>query len=119
MIFYLIYMEIIFHVFAFNDFNVLYPIISVVFIAINVNVFCSLFSEKINKILTIIAMIFILVLYATQYVYYELIGGVFSLSSITLAGQAAEAYQNVLNCILSNWYVFLLMILPLVLLVVF
>lgn len=118
-IIFLAYMEIIFHIFAFNDFNIITPILSIIFIALLLSILTLIFKPKINKIISIVSVSLITILYIAQFISIKVIGSVFSLKSITMAGNVVDAYDNVISSILKNWYVIILFLLPLIISCIF
>lgn len=113
-IIFLAYMEIVFHIFAFYDFNIFLPVLSIVFISLLLGIVSILFKPKTNKIIVIIIISLITFLYISQFISIKVIGSVFSLKSITMAGNVVDAYDNVISSILRNWYVIILFLLPLI-----
>ncbi len=87
-------------------------------IAILLNIFSSIFKAKINKIITYIITIFIVILFGAQIVYYSMYESILSFYSILNGGQVTEFMDVVFGMILRNWYGILLFALPIIVLIV-
>lgn len=72
-----------------------------------------LFKRKINKIIGTILVSFIPLIYVIQFIYYKIFGTVLSVNLILNSQQITKFNTQILTLILSNWYILLLMLLPL------
>ena len=121
--FWIIYLEIIYRVFIIGDFwsiNTLSVIEFCVPTIIVLTIITSLFSEKINKILNIVFSTALAVLILAQIVYFNFYHSIFSFFSLTNgAGQVMQFWQMILEIIKNIWYVFLLVLIPLILSYIF
>lgn len=122
-LFWIIYLEIIYRIFVINNifnFNTLSVIIfSLPWICI-LSIITSLFKEKINKILTLILSFLFMVLTLGQIVYYDFYNSIFSFYSLTVGTtQVMQFYEMIIITIISIWYVFLIIIIPYILLIIF
>ena len=80
----------------------------------------SLFSEKINKIITIFLMSFLSFLTLAQIVYYNFYDSVFSFFSLTIGtGQVMHFWQMILDVIIGIWYIFLIVLVSYILFIIF
>ncbi len=87
-------------------------------IAIILNILSSIFKSKVNKIITYLVTIFIIILFGAQIVYYTMYESILSFYSIINGGQVAEFMDVIIDMILRNWYGILLFALPLIALIV-
>ena len=121
--FWIIYLEMIYRIFIIGDFwsfNTLSVIeFCVPLIVIN-TIITTLFSEKVNRIISTIFSTFLAVLVLSQIVYFNFYHSIFSFFSLTTgAGQVMQFWQKILEIIVSIWYVFLLVLVPLILSYIF
>ncbi len=121
--FWVIYLEMIYRIFVIGDFwsfNTLSVIEFCVPLIVIMTVLTSLFSEKINKILTIIFSCLLATIVLAQIVYFNFYHSIFSFFSLTTgAGQVMQFWQMILEVIKNIWYVFLLVLIPLILSFIF
>ena len=115
----IIYLEIIYHIFAFYDINIIGPVLSCLFISFILIFIKNLFNKKVNKIIFYTLFFIITFIYELQFIYYKMLGFVCSVASLTMAGDAVTGYENIINYIIKNWYSFLLLLLPFILLIIF
>ena len=115
----IIYLEIIYHIFTFYDINIIGPVLSCLFISFILIFIKNLFNKKVNKIIFYTLFFIITFIYELQFIYYKMLGFVCSVASLTMAGDAATGYENIINYIIKNWYSFLLLLLPFILLIIF
>lgn len=104
--------------FTWNTFSVVLFTIPwiVVFSAIT-----SIFNKKINKIVSIILTVFLIILTLAQIVYYNFYSSIFSFFSLTGGGtgQVFQFYTMIIEVILRIWYIFLIVLIPVILAIVF
>lgn len=115
----LAYLEAMYHILAFSNINIIGPILSIVFLSFILIFIKNLFNQKVNKILFFILFFTITFIYELQFIYYKMIGFVCSVASLTMAGDAATGYENILGYMYRNWYAVLLLLLPFILLLIF
>ncbi len=117
-----IFLEMIFHIFCFRRFD-LFNIIDICLFTIPIALFfyffSSLFTKKANKIITFIFIILITILFIAQFIYFNLFNAIFGLKSMGFMNQVIVVFNEVVTTIIQNWYVLLLMLLPLVFLIIF
>lgn len=122
-IFIIIYLELIYKGFVFNNIlslNTLRIILFSLPISLFLYFICNLYSKKVNYILSLIFTILITILFGAQliyYAYYESIFSVFSLTAGTV--QVFGFITGILDMMLRNWIPLLLMILPCILYLIF
>ena len=87
-------------------------------IAIILNIISSVFKPKVNKIITYIITIFIVILFGAQIVYYSMYESILSFYSILNGGQVTEFMDVIFDMILRNWYGIVLFALPLITLII-
>ena len=122
-IFWLIYLEMIYRIFiveAFKDYNTLSVILFTIPWAILFSVITSLFNSKINRVLNIILTLLVTLFTLAQIVYFNFYNSIFSFFSLTAGtGQVMQFWEMILKVIGSIWYVFLLILVPLLLVFIF
>ena len=123
-VFWFLFLELIFRVFVIKNFLSLSTLIVILFCipwVILLSIVLNLFNEKVNKILNIIFTTFFGVLMLAQFVYFKVYDSVFSFFSITAggAGQVMQFWEQIVKVIAKNWYVFLIVIVPYILFLVF
>ena len=122
-VFWILYLEIIYRIFIVEDLfssNTLSVILFSIPWAVLFSVLCSLFNSKINRIVNIIITLLVTLFMLAQVVYFKFYHSIFSVFSLTKGtGQVMQFWQMILEVILNNWYIFLLVIVPLVLFFIF
>lgn len=119
-ILFIIYEELVFSCLIFKTFpnSIWLIILFSIPIALLFNLLSSIFKEKINKIITYVITIFIIILFGAQIVYYSMYESILSFYSIVNGGQVTEFMDVIFDMILRNWYGILLFIIPLIVLIV-
>lgn len=122
-LFWILFLEIVYRIFIFNTFFDKYTISVIIFSLPWVFIIwaiTTLLPEKINKFLTIFLTCALTIITLAQIVYYNFYTSIFSFFSLTTgAGQVMEFWQAILNVMLSIWYVFLIVLIPLILFLIF
>ncbi|MBQ4262935.1 MAG: sulfatase-like hydrolase/transferase [Bacilli bacterium] len=122
-LFWILFLEIVYRIFIFNTFFDKYTISVIIFSLPWVFIIwaiTTLLPEKINKFLTIFFTCALTIITLAQIVYYNFYTSIFSFFSLTTgAGQVMEFWQAILNVMLSIWYVFLIVLIPLILFLIF
>ena len=122
-IFWLIYLEMIYRIFiveSFLDYNTLSVILFSVPWAILFSILTSLFNSKINRILNIILTVLVTLFTLAQIVYFNFYNSIFSFFSLTAGtGQVMQFWEMILKIIVHIWYIFLLILVPLILAFIF
>lgn len=93
----IIFYELIlkFYIFGFSfDEGLLYTLLFSVSIGLLITAVCTLFKPKIGNILTIIGLIFLLLVYGSQFVYHQIFNKFYIISSISGAGEAIAGFTN-------------------------
>ncbi len=108
----IIYLEIIYHIFTFYDFNIIGAVLSSIPISLILIFIKNLFNKKINQVLFYSLYFLIVFIYELQFIYYKMMGYVCSIASLKMAGDAATGYENIIGYVIKNWYVVLLLFLP-------
>lgn len=109
----LLYKLTIFKVF---DQNILYLVAFTFPVAAILTFITNLFSEKINKALTIIMWIGAFIILIAEVIYYSFYQTVFSYQALLYGGQVATFYDSIIEHIMSNGYIVLCLFIPLVIL---
>ncbi len=122
-LFWILYLETIYRIFIVEDFlsmNTLTVLLFSIPWAILFGVITSLFNSKINRVLNIILTSLVTLLTLAQVVYFKFYNSIFSFFSLTKGtGQVMQFWQMILEVIAHNWYIFLLILAPLVLALIF
>lgn len=118
----LIYMDLVFNLFAYDSY--LRTSIINIFLFSIVNSFIillitSLFSEKVNKIMTYIVYIFLWFWYSLYYIFYKVFITPFSIALFRQSDQTLKFGKNIIISILHNIHIVLLFLVPVILLIVF
>lgn len=118
----LIYMDLIFNFFAYDSYLRTSVINILLFAVVNAFVILfltSIFSKKVNKIMTYIIYIFLWFWYGLYYVFYKVFITPFSIALFRQSDQTLKFGKNIIISILQNWYILLLFFIPVILLIVF
>ena len=121
--FWIVYLELIYRIFVIGDFfslNTLSVILfSIVWMAITALI-VGLFNEKVNRIISYFILFFYTLITLAQIVYYNFYDSIFSFYSLTTGtGQVMQFWQMILEVIVRIWYVFALILIPLILYYIF
>ncbi len=122
--FWLLFLEFIYKVFilknffTWNTFSVILFTIPWIFIF---SIITSIFSKKINRIICLLLTFFIIILTLAQIVYYNFYSSIFSFFSLTGGGtgQVFQFYTMIIEVILRIWYIFLIVLIPVIVAIVF
>ena len=119
-ILFIIYEELVFSCIIFKAFPTSFGLIILfsIPIAIVLNLITSIFKPKVNKILTYIITIALIIIFGAQIVYYSMYEAIISFFSMMHGGQVAEFMEVIFDMILRNWYGILLFIIPLIILII-
>lgn len=122
-LFYIIFLELVYRTFIIGNLfsvNTLMVILfSIPFIVI-FSTIATLFSEKANKVLNIILTSALTLVTLAQIVYYNFYDSIFSFFSLTTGtGQVMQFWQMIIDVILRIWYIFVIILIPYVLFLVF
>ena len=117
----IIYLELIIKQVIVKD---LFNIGLIYMLIFNIPLFFSLafitkaFNERVNKILTILTTIVLIVYFEVQYIFYSLFSVPFSFTTISLANQALDFVSIVKEAILKHLPTFIAILLPLLVLII-
>lgn len=75
----------------------------------------TLFSEKVNKIISTIVVLGIYVIFFAQMVYFQVYNNIFSIYSMTNGGQVFEFWRTILATIASGLYNYICLTIPVIL----
>ena len=119
----LTYLEMIYRFFIVGDFltvNTLSVVLFTVPWAILFGVITSLFNSKINRVINILLTFLVTIFTVAQIIYFKFYNSIFSFFSLTTGtGQVMQFWQRILEVILDNWYILLLIIIPIILVIIF
>lgn len=80
----------------------------------------SIFNNKINKIITIFLLSFVTLLFLAQIVYFNFYNSIFSFFSLaTGTGQVMQFWSMILIVCLRIWYIFVIILVPYILFIIF
>lgn len=121
--FWIVYLELIYRIFIVGNFfslNTLSVILfSMTWMAITALI-VGLFNEKVNRIISYFILFFYTLITLAQIVYYNFYDSIFSFFSLTTGtGQVMQFWQMILEVIARIWYVFALILVPLILYYIF
>ena len=118
----LIYMDLVFNLFAY-DIYLRTSIINIfLFTIINsfiILLITSIFNKKVNKIMTYIVYIFLWFWYSLYYIFYKIFVTPFSIALFRQSDQTLKFGKNIIISILQNIHIVLLFLLPVILLIIY
>lgn len=122
-IFYIIFLELVYRGFIIGNIlsvNTLMVILfSIPFIVI-FSTITTIFNEKVNRVLNIILVSALTLVTLAQIVYYNFYDSIFSFFSLTTGtGQVMQFWQMIIDVILRIWYIFVIILVPFILYLVF
>ncbi len=119
----IIFLELIYKGFIVKDIlsiNTLSVILFSIPIIGVLSLICTLFNKTINKILTILFSGVIMLFTLAQIVYFNFYNSIFSFFSLTTGtGQVMQFWERILDIILSIWYIFIIVLIPYILFIIF
>lgn len=119
----IIFLELVYKTFIVKDvlsLNTLSVILFSIPLICILSIICTLFNKVINKILTFTISGLITLFTLAQIVYFNFYNSIFSFFSLTTGtGQVMQFWERILDIILSIWYIFLIVLIPFILLIVF
>ena len=115
-----IYEETVFHLFVFENFTINY--LYIILFSIPIGSICYLLSNllkgKWNRIPSYIFISLVIFLFISNFIYYKVYLSIISLYSFLNGNQVLGFVNHILLIAKNNWYVILLMILPLIIIIV-
>jgi arylsulfatase len=119
-ILFIVYEELVFSCIIFKTFPASFGLIILfsIPIAIVLNLITSVFNPKVNKIITYIITIALIIIFGAQIVYYSMYEAIISFFSMMHGGQVTEFMEVIIDVVLRNWYGILLFIIPLIILII-
>lgn len=119
-ILFIVYEELVFSCIIFKRFPASFGLIILfsIPIAIVLNLITSVFKPKVNKIITYIITIALIIIFGAQIVYYSMYEAIISFFSMMHGGQVTEFMEVIIDVVLRNWYGILLFIIPLIILII-
>lgn len=119
-ILFIAYEELVFSCIIFKTFPASFGLIILfsIPIAIVLNLITSVFKPKVNKIITYIITIALIIIFGAQIVYYSMYEAIISFFSMMHGGQVTEFMEVIIDVVLRNWYGILLFIIPLIILII-
>lgn len=121
--FWLIFLELIYRIFIVKEFfslNTLSVILFTIPWVCGISLISTCFNEKVNKIITLLLSFIFMILTLAQIVYFNFYNSIFSFFSLTTGtGQVMQFWQAIIEVILRIWYVFVIVLIPFILFVIF
>lgn len=119
-ILFIVYEELVFSCIIFKTFPASFGLIILfsIPIAIVLNLITSVFKPKVNKIITYIITIALIIIFGAQIVYYSMYEAIISFFSMMHGEQVTEFMEVIIDVVLRNWYGILLFIIPLIILII-
>ena len=115
-----IYEETVFHLFVFENFTINY--LYIILFSIPIGSICYLLSNllkgKWNRIPSYIFISLVIFLFISNFIYYKVYLSIISFYSFLNGNQVLGFVNHILLIAKNNWYVILLMILPLIIIIV-
>ncbi len=122
-IFWILFLEFIYRYFIVGNIiniNTLYIILFSVPWIIIISLLTTLFNEKVNRVLSIIMTCALTVIFLAQIVYFNFYDSIFSFFSLTTGTtQVLHFWKMIIEVIIRIWYVFLLVLVPFILFIIF
>ena len=115
-ILFIVYEELVFSCIIFKTFPASFGLI--ILFSIVLNLITSVFKPKVNKIITYIITIALIIIFGAQIVYYSMYEAIISFFSMMHGGQVTEFMEVIIDVVLRNWYGILLFIIPLIILII-
>ncbi len=113
------YLEVVFHIFVFGEYSVTAFVLTALFsfaLGLLANGILLLTPLGVNRLLTPLCVLGITLIIASQYVYYAIFGGLYSLELVDMAGEAATDFISVLiDKMGKSWLGIIMLFLPLAL----
>ena len=119
-ILFIVYEELVFSCIIFKTFPASFGLIILfsIPIAIVLNLITSVFKPKVNKIITYIITIALIIIFGAQIVYYSMYEAIISFFSMMHGVQVTECMELIIDVVLRDWYGILLFIIPLIILII-
>lgn len=118
----LLFIDIIFRLLTMNNpisFDLILTNIFSLSLAFIFYLICSLFTKKVNYLLSFFLMSFIALLYSSQFIYFKIFKTYFSMYSVGNGGQVIEFWKVIVDYLLHNAGWILLFFLPCILFLLF
>ena len=78
---------------------------------------CNIFNEKINKFLSYLITIILVIYYNFTCIFYRLFSNIFSFNTLGLAKNITEFKNMIYSAIIDNIYIIILLLIPLIFLI--
>ena len=111
----IIYEEILFSYFIFNDIsNIFYKVIFSIIFSIILSLIINSVSQKVSNVLKNIIVFIIVFIFSAQFVYYQIYKSIISFYSFSNGGQVLQFWQTILNVIKNNFSKIALLLYPII-----
>ena len=112
----LVFWELLLHLVLFDSISwrIAYVLLFSLFFGLAVTVLCSLLPKAGNVAMLWVCISFLYLWYAVQMIYFKIFGGFLSVYLIQMGGDAVTSFfKETMSCIRQNWYLLVIMALPL------
>lgn len=121
--FWIIFLEFIYRIFIVKEFftwNTLSVLLFSIPFSCIFSILLKLSSEKINRIIIIIYTTISMIITLAQIVYFNFYNSIFSFFSLTTGtGQVMQFWEMIIEVILRIWYIFVIVLIPFILFLIF
>ena len=119
----IIFLELIYRIFVIGNFFSLSTFSVILFCIpwiVIISFLMTLFNEKVNRVINIIFVSLFTILTLAQIVYFNFYNSMFSFFSLTTGtGQVMQFWKAILEVIIRIWYVFVIILVPYILFLIF
>ena len=118
----LIYIELIAHIAAFSEIDSSFFVYATFFSVASgmiMALLCTLFSQKVNYIITLVLLGAATLLCCIQVIYSAFFGDFFQLTTLGMAGNLADYMENTVKVIFANIHWVILLFIPFILFAIF
>ena len=118
--FVIIYLEMIFKIVVLKSVridDIMFTLLFSMQIIMVLNLLCNVFKKKVSKVILIISTIILTLYFMVQTIFYKLFSVPFSFMTLGLAGNALDFTSIIKDAILQNWFILLLIAIPLILII--
>lgn len=118
--FIIIYLEMIFKIAVLKSVridDIAFTLIFSVQIIMVLELLCNVFKKRASKVILIVSTLILTLYFMVQTIFYKLFSVPFSFMTLGLAGNALDFTSIIKDAILQNWFILLLIAIPLILII--
>lgn len=118
--FIIIYLEMIFKIAVLKSVridDIAFTLIFSVQIIMVLGLLCNVFKKRASKVILIVSTLILTLYFMVQTIFYKLFSVPFSFMTLGLAGNALDFTSIIKDAILQNWFILLLIAIPLILII--